>query len=216
MSAMRFRIMTPNKAFWIEIKFYKSKGFAEGKKHKRYRERSGAALYCSLLWRFGLEQRDGWYLARLGKQKPGSYEFKEVDQKRPELGVVSCESNQNGKKKICRKRWWMYWVADATAHLEEQGENLLQEKDKTNRPNDEGILMHANPLWRDQRCTNARLLDPRNQNKMKRMRAGVVLTSWDSLTTKWSGCKRWWESRKGWESLVSAAEELCTRAFFFF
>ena len=25
--------------------------------------------------------------------------------KRPELGMVSCESRQNGKNKICRKRW---------------------------------------------------------------------------------------------------------------
>ena len=30
------------------------------------------------------------------------------------------------------------------------------------------ILRHADPLWRDQRSANARLLDPRNQNKMKR------------------------------------------------
>ena len=34
----------------------------------------------------------------MGKQKPTSHEFKKVDQKRPELGMVSCESNQNGKK----------------------------------------------------------------------------------------------------------------------
>ena len=74
------------------------------------------------------------------------------------------------------------------------------------------ILMHANLLWRDRRSTNARLLGPRNQNKMKRRRAGVVHTNWDSLTTKWSGCQRWWDSCKGWESFVSAAEELCKRA----
>ena len=74
------------------------------------------------------------------------------------------------------------------------------------------ILRHADPLWRNQRSTNARLLDPRNQNKMKRRRAGVVHTNWDSLMTRWSGCRRWWESCKGWENFVKAAEELCKRA----
>ena len=52
-----------------------------------------------------LEQRDGGCSARLGKQKSGSYELKEVDQKRLDLGVVSSESVQDGKKEICRKRW---------------------------------------------------------------------------------------------------------------
>ena len=32
------------------------------------------------------------------------------------------------------------------------------------------IMRHADPLWRNQRSTNARLLDPRNQDKMKRRR----------------------------------------------
>ena len=36
------------------------------------------------------------------------------------------------------------------------------------------ILRHADPLWRDWRSTNARLLDPRNQDTMKKRRAGVV------------------------------------------
>ena len=101
MSAMRFRIMQPNRAFWIEIKFNKSKGFAEGRKHKIHRE---VVKLCILHSCEGLSWNKEM-VARLGKQRPGSYEFKEVDQKRPELGVVSCEPNQNGKKKICRKRW---------------------------------------------------------------------------------------------------------------
>ena len=70
------------------------------------------------------------------------------------------------------------------------------------------ILRHANQLWRDPRSTNARLLDPRSQNKMKRRRAGVVHTNWDSLVTKWSGCQRWWDSCTRWENFVSAAEDL--------
>ena len=74
------------------------------------------------------------------------------------------------------------------------------------------ILRHANQRWRDPRSTNARLLDPRSQNKMKRRRAGVVHTNWDSLVTKWSGCQRWWDSCTRWENFVSVAEELGKRA----
>ena len=73
------------------------------------------------------------------------------------------------------------------------------------------IPRHADPFWRDQRSTNARLLGPRNQ-KMKRRRASVVHTNWDSPMTRWSGCQRWWESCKGREKFVKVAEELCKRA----
>ena len=31
-------MMKANRAFWRDIKFYKNKGIAEGRKHKRYRE----------------------------------------------------------------------------------------------------------------------------------------------------------------------------------
>ena len=37
------------------------------------------------------------------------------------------------------------------------------------------ILIHANPVWRDQRSTNARVVDPEKQNKKKRRRAGVAV-----------------------------------------
>ena len=73
-------------------------------------------------------------------------------------------------------------------------------------------LRHVNPFWRDQRSTSARLLDPRNQNEMKRRRVGVAHTTWDNFMTKGSGCQRWWDSCKGWESFVRAAEEVCKRA----
>ena len=109
--------------------------------------------------------------------------------------MVSSKSNQDGKKEICRKEI----IIDKKRT--KQTDQMMRE-----------ILRHANPLWRDQIPTNARLLDPRNQKKMRTRRAGVVHTNWDSFLTKWSGCQRWWESCKGWESFVKAAEELCKRA----
>ena len=36
------------------------------------------------------------------------------------------------------------------------------------------ILTHANPEWREQRSICARILDPENQDRMKRRRAGFI------------------------------------------
>ena len=74
------------------------------------------------------------------------------------------------------------------------------------------MLMHASPMWREKKSTNAKVLGPKNKSKMKRRRAGVVHRSWDSLMTKWSGSQRWWETSKGWDSFVSTAEEICGTA----
>ena len=38
------------------------------------------------------------------------------------------------------------------------------------------ILTHANPKWREQRSICARILDPKNRDRMKRRRAGMVHT----------------------------------------
>ena len=73
------------------------------------------------------------------------------------------------------------------------------------------ILTHANPEWRQQRSTCARILDPKNQDRMKRRKAGVVHTNWDNLMVRWSGSQRWWEVSNDWKSFVKTAEELCTR-----
>ena len=73
------------------------------------------------------------------------------------------------------------------------------------------FLTHANPEWRGQRSTSARIQDPKNQDKMKRRRARVVHANWDSLMVKWSTTQRWWETSKGWESLVKTAEEVCEK-----
>ena len=64
----------------------------------------------------------------------------------------------------------------------------------------------------EQRSICARILDPENQDRMKRRRAGVVHTNWDKLMMKWSGCQRWWEVSKDWKSFVKTAEELRKRS----
>ena len=42
------------------------------------------------------------------------------------------------------------------------------------------ILTYAKPEWREQRSTSARVLDPKNQDKMK-TRGEVVHTNWYNL-----------------------------------
>ena len=73
------------------------------------------------------------------------------------------------------------------------------------------ILTHANPEWREQRSICARILDPKNQDRMKRRRAGVVDTIWDNLMLKWTGTQRWWETSNDWKSFVKTAEDLCKK-----
>ena len=48
---------------------------------------------------------------------------------------------------------------------------------------------------------------PRNQDKMKRRRAGGTYTNRDNLCTKWSGHQRWWEDLGDWKSFKKTAEE---------
>ena len=74
------------------------------------------------------------------------------------------------------------------------------------------MLTQANPECREQRSICARILDPKNQDKMKRRRAGVVHTNWDYLMFKWANSQRWWEASKDWESFVTITEELCKRS----
>ena len=89
------------------------------------------------------------------------------------------------------------------------------DKDKT-KPTDQmmrSILMHANPMWRKQRSTNAKKgTGTWTYCQMKRRRTGVVHTNWDSLIMKWSGSQRWWETTQGagtvlWAQQKKSAEE---------
>ena len=103
-------------------------------------------------------------------------------------------------------------MADAAAHLALQGQIFDKKKTIQTDQMMRNILMHANPMWREQRSTNAKVLDLKHKSKMKRRRAGVVPTNWESLMTKRSVSQRWWETSKGWDSFVSTAEEICRRA----
>ena len=79
--------------------------------------------------------------------------------------------------------------------------------DKTMR----SILTHANLEWSEQRSVCARILDPKNQDRMNRRRAGVVHANWDNLMLKWSGSQKWWEVSKDGISFVKTAEDLRER-----
>ena len=73
------------------------------------------------------------------------------------------------------------------------------------------FLTHANPECRKQRSICARILDPKNQDRMTRRRVGVVHTNWVNLMMTWSGCQRWWEVPNDWKSFVKTAEGLGKR-----
>ena len=52
MSALKFPMNKADKALWMDMKFYQSKGIAEGRKHKRYREVVQSCILHSLKsWR---------------------------------------------------------------------------------------------------------------------------------------------------------------------
>ena len=56
MSAMKLRMDKADKALWMDLKFNKNQGFAEGRKHKRYQE---VVQSCLLHSRLELEQGKG-------------------------------------------------------------------------------------------------------------------------------------------------------------
>ena len=56
MSALKFRMDKADNALWMDMKFYKNKGIAEGRKHKKYQE---VVQSCLLHSRLELEQGNG-------------------------------------------------------------------------------------------------------------------------------------------------------------
>ena len=97
MSAMRSRMMKANRAFWCDIKFYKNKGIAEGRKHKRYREVvQPCILHSCEGWSWNKEIFDslhGWESRNL--------DLMSLRKLRSEFGMVSSRSDQDGNKEIC-------------------------------------------------------------------------------------------------------------------
>ena len=74
------------------------------------------------------------------------------------------------------------------------------------------ILRHATAESREQRPSCAKIVDPKNQDKTKRRKAGVMQTKWDNTWTKWSGNQRWWEGSGDWKSFTKTATDLRRRA----
>ena len=99
-SALKFRMNTADKALWMDIQFYKNKGLAEGRKHKRYREVVQSCILHSCE-RLELEQGNGGYSARLGEQECGSHEFEKMGSNGAEFGMVPGQSDEESKSKIC-------------------------------------------------------------------------------------------------------------------
>ena len=100
MSAMKFRMNNADKALWMDTKFYRNKGFAEGRKRKRYR----AVVHSCILhscesWSGNKEMVDashGWE-----SKKFGFHELKKIESNRAEFGAVPGQLNQESKTKIC-------------------------------------------------------------------------------------------------------------------
>ena len=88
--------------------------------------------------------------------------------------MVSCEPNQKGTEKFAERggKNIEYVVLQRIWGYKEK----ISDKKRIKRSDDENILMHACPECSEQRSTSARASDPKNQDKMKRRRAGVVGT----------------------------------------
>ena len=100
MSAMKFRMNKADKALWMDMKFYKNKRIAEGRKHRRYREVvQSSILHSCESWSWNKEMVDAFTWMR--KQEFGSHEFKKMESNGAEFGVVPGQSDQESKTKIC-------------------------------------------------------------------------------------------------------------------
>ena len=186
---------------WMDMQFYENKRIAEGRKHKRYREvEQSCILHPCESWSWNEEMVDTLH----------AWESRNLD----------LMSSRRCAQKGLSLEWFRakpIWKAKQR-FVEGGGENIeylilqriwnYKEKiydKKRNKETDRmmrNILTHANPRWREQRSTCARILELENQDRMNRRRAGVVHTNWGSLWMKWSGCQTWWSVSNDWRSLV--------------
>ena len=166
------------KAMWMDMIFYKNRRIAEEREHKRYR---GIVQSCLLhsceSWSWNKEMVDAlhgwarrnldlmssrrWAQKRLSLEWFRAHQIKGATQRfnergRKNIGCLVLQRNWNYKKRIFDKK---------------KGKKT----DKMMR----NILKHANAEWREQRSTCPKILGPRNQERMKRRKAGVVHTNWD-------------------------------------
>ena len=190
--------------FWMEIEFYK--------KNKGHTEENIKDIekWCSLI--FHTLEKDGagtkrwWVLCTAGRAE--SHDLLSLRKwiRRGERIISGWQERDLPKEVMHALSGWCY---SAFCDFKEKifYKKMTRQTDQMVRD----ILRRADFLSRDQRSTNARLLGPRNQNKMKRRSAGFVHTNLTALWWKRSGCQRWWESCKGWESFVKAVEELSAK-----
>ena len=94
--AMKFRMNTEDKALWMDMKFYKNNGIAEGRKHKRYKEVvQSCILHSCEGWSWNKEMVDalhGWESRNLDLMR--------MESNGAEFGMVSCKSDQESTTKM--------------------------------------------------------------------------------------------------------------------
>ena len=107
MSPMKFRMSKADKAPWVDMKFFRNKGTAEGRRHKRFREVVQMYdLHSCEGWSGNKEKVDalhGWASMNLDIMSSRSV---------AERGMVQGKPNQKSETKICRQRWkerWNIW-----------------------------------------------------------------------------------------------------------
>ena len=212
MSAMKFRMNKADKAMWMDMKVYKNKGIAEGRKHRRYREVvQSCLLHSSESWSWNKEMIDalhGWesmnldlMSSRRWAQMGMSLEWFRTNQIRKARQRFVDGGEGGNIENLLLLRIWNYKEKIFDEKRNKETDNMMR-----------NILRHANAERREQRSVCAKILDPRNQNKMKRRRAGGAHTNWDNLWTKWSGSQRWWEGLGDWKRFIKTAEETRKRS----
>ena len=198
MSALMFRMSKADKALCIDMKCFKHEGISGGRKHKRYREVvQSCILHSCESWSWNMEMVDtlhGWETRNLDlmssrrwAQKGLSLEWFRANQIRQARKRFADRGEENIEFLVLQ-RIWSY-----KEKIFNKNRNKISDKMMRH------TLTHAN----EQRSICARILVPKNQDKMKRRRAGVVHTNWDKLMFKWANSRRWREASKDWESFCN-------------
>ena len=141
MSALKFRMKKADKALWMDMKFHKNKGLAEGKKHRRYREVVQSCIpHSSESWSLNKGMVDtlhGWDSRNLDL----------MSSRRWAQTGLSSEWFQANQIRKARKRFAdgggeKHCLFGAAKNLELQGENIRQQEEQTIGQNDE---KHSDP-----------------------------------------------------------------------
>ena len=150
MSAVKFRMRKVDKALWMEMKFYENNGFAEGTKHKRYRD-----VVQSCFLNRNLDLMSSWQWS----EKSLSLEWFRANQIRKARNRFA-ERGGGYIEYLVLRRIWGYKKKIFDKKRNKQTDKIMM-----------SILTHANPEWREPRSTSARALGSKNHDKMKRRRA---------------------------------------------